>query len=72
MCTKCLFRMMKTEEPGWFSRLSVWLWILAQVVISQLVGSSPMSGFVLTAWSRLEIFSFPLSLSLPLPPPPRK
>ena len=38
---------------------------LAQVVISRLVGSSPTSGSVLTAWSLLRI----LSPSLSAPPP---
>ena len=36
----------------------------AQVMISQFVGSSPTSGFVLTArsWSLLGILCFPLSV----------
>ena len=46
---------------GWLSRLSLWLLILAQVMISQFVGSSPTSGSSLTVWSLLGI----LSLSLP-------
>ena len=37
----------------------------AQVVISQLVGSSPAWGSVLTAWSLLWILCLPLSLTLP-------
>ena len=37
---------------------------LAQVMISQLVSSSPASGSVLTAWS---LFGFCVSLSLTLP-----
>ena len=37
---------------------------LAQVMISQFVGSSPALGFVLTAWDLLGILSLFLSLSL--------
>ena len=42
---------------------------LAQVMISQFVSSSSMSGSVLTApaWSLLQILCFPLSLSAPPP-----
>ena len=43
---------------------------LAQVMISQFVGSSPASGSVLTAQS-LEPPSDPVSPSLSAPPPPR-
>ena len=35
--------------PGWLSWFSVQVWIWAQVMISQFVGSSPASGSVLTA-----------------------
>ena len=40
----------KLFQGGWVAQ-SVKLPTLAQVVISQFVSSSPMSGFVLTAWS---------------------
>ena len=41
---------------------------LAQVMISQFVGSSPVSGSVLTtgAWSLLQLLCLPLSLCPPL------
>ena len=57
----------KSEKgmPGWFSRLSSWLLISAQVIISQVVRSSPTSGSELTVWSLLGILSLPLSLPLP-------
>ena len=51
--------------PGWLSWLSVRLLISAQVVISQFMSSSPMSGLVLTVWSLLGILS--PSLSAPSP-----
>ena len=38
---------------------------LTQVMISQLVSSSPASGSLLTAWSLLGALSVPLSLSAP-------
>ena len=41
---------------------------LAQVMISQLVSSSPMSGSVLTAQSLELLWILCLPLSLPLPP----
>ena len=46
--------------PGWLSHLSVQLLILAQVMLSPFMRSSPTSGSVLTAWSCLG-FSLPLS-----------
>ena len=49
--------------PGWLSRLGVQLLMSAQVVISQFVGSSPMSGSVLTAQSMepaSDVMSLPL------------
>ena len=49
--------------PGWLSRLSVWLLIPAQVMISGFVSSSPASNSALTVWSLLGIL--PLSLSAP-------
>ena len=48
--------------PGWLRRLSVQLLILAQVMISRFVRSSPRSGSVLPGQSVLRV----LSLSLPL------
>ena len=50
-----------SQAPGWPSGLSIWLLILAQVMISQLVSSSPASSSVLIAWSLLGIHSLPLS-----------
>ena len=50
--------------PGWLNRLSVWLLVSAQVMISWFMGLSPSSGSVITAWSLLGILSFSLSLSL--------
>ena len=47
--------------PGWLSWLSVQLLVLAQVVISRFVSSSPTLGSMLTAQSLLGILSFPLS-----------
>ena len=49
--------------PGWFSWLSIGLLVSAQVMMSQLVSSSPVSGSVLTVQSLLGILSL---LSLPL------
>ena len=43
--------------PGWLNLLSVQLLILAQVMISQFVSSSPASGSVLTVRSLLGILS---------------
>ena len=48
--------------PGWLSRLSVQLLVLAQVVISWFVSSNPTSGSVLTVRSLLGILSPSLSL----------
>ena len=50
--------------PGWFSQLSLWLLVSAQVMISQLMSPSPSSGSVLTMWSQLGILSL-RSLSAP-------
>ena len=54
--------------PGWLSRLSFWLWILAQVMHDLMVhGIKPCIGLcadrVEPAWDSLSP-----SLSLPLPP----
>ena len=59
----------KSQSKGAWAAQSVKHPTSAQVRISQLVGSSPASGSVLTAWS-LEpgaCFGFWVSLSLPLP-----
>ena len=53
---------MHTGLPGWFGQLNPQLLVLAQVMISWLVGLSPMSGSVQMVWSLLEIFSLRLSL----------
>ena len=52
--------------PGWFSQLSLWLLVSAQVMISQFVSSSPASGPVMSPQSLLGILSLSLSLC-PLP-----
>ena len=49
-------KLIRIEESGWLSRLSVRLWMSAQVV-----GSSPGSGSVLTGQSLRGILSLPLS-----------
>ena len=52
--------------PGWLSRLSIQLLlILAQIMISQFMGFSPVSSSVLTVWSLLGILS-PFLSALPL------
>ena len=51
----------KTGAPGWLRRLSIWLLILAQVMISWFVSSSPASGSVLPVQRLLGILS-PLSV----------
>ena len=51
--------------PGWLSRLSIRLLILAQVMTSRFTGQSSASGSVLTARSLPGILSLPLSLPLP-------
>ena len=48
---------------GWLSQLSVRLLVLAQVMVSRFVGSSPSSGSALTV-----LGSLPLSPSLPALP----
>ena len=45
------------EAPGWLSRLSLWLLILTQVMISWFVSSSPVLGSVLTVQILLGILS---------------
>ena len=51
--------------PGWLSQLRILLLISAQVMISWLVGSSPMLGSTLTVQTLLGIPSLPLSLPFP-------
>ena len=57
-------RRRKEGMPGWLSWLSIWLLLLAQVVISLFMSSSPTSGSVLTVWSLLGILSLSLSKSV--------
>ena len=60
--------------PGWLSGLSIWLMVLAQVMISWFVSSIPASRFmslspdwgcVLTVWSLLGVLSLPFSPLFP-------
>ena len=51
--------------PGWLSQLSIRLLILAQVLISWFVISSPESGSEPDRQSLLGVLSLPLSLPLP-------
>ena len=59
------FKIYVIGAPGWLSQLSFQLLVLAQIMISQFVGASPMLGSVLTAWTLLGI----LSPSPSAPPP---
>ena len=60
---KCKYiKVIVVREPGWPSQLSIQLLISAQVMISQFLGLSPLSGSALSAQGLLEIFSLPLSL----------
>ena len=52
------------EVPGWLSRLSIRLLILAQVMISQFVSLSPVLGSALTPWSCLGFSLSPSASSL--------
>ena len=61
-----LVRKKSLGAPGWLSRLSVRLLILAEVIISQFVGSSPTSGSALMLQSLLGILSLLLVLTLSL------
>ena len=56
-----IFKYTNVGAPGWLGHLSIWLLVLAQVVISGFVGLSTMSGSVLTLQSFLGIRSPPLS-----------
>ena len=53
------------RAPEWLSRLSFWLLISAQVMISWFVRLSHKYSSVLIAWSLLGILSLPLSVPLP-------
>ena len=63
---KVLEEHMGSENHCVWGQLSTWLLILAQVMISQFVRSSPAGASVLTAWSLLGILSLSLSLYLAL------
>ena len=69
-CTKTCPKMLIAEilavpgTPGGHSRLSTQLLVLAQVMNSWFMGSSPELGSVLTVWSLFGILSLSLSLSL--------
>ena len=52
-------------RPGGLRQVSIWLLILAQVLMSLFMSWGPVSGSALAIWSLLEIL--PPSLSLPLP-----
>ena len=54
---KLLKNLKQFGAPGWLSQLSIQLLISPQVMISQFVSLSPISGYVLTAWSLLGIVS---------------
>ena len=55
--TKSRFKIKRTGVPEGLRGLSVGLLISAQVTISQVVGSSFMSGSALAEWSLLGILS---------------
>ena len=59
------YEMAVGEASGWLSQLSIPLLILAQIMISQFLGSCPEWGSVLTVGSLLGILSHPLSQPLP-------
>ena len=66
-----IYKIQKYKEeigvPGWLNRLSIWLLLSAQVMISRFVSSSPGSGSALTMWSLRGILSLclgPLGTSL--------
>ena len=56
--------MLEKRRGTWVAQL-VGRLTLAQVMISWFMGSSPASGFALTAQSLLGILRLPLSLPLP-------
>ena len=53
----------KGGAPGWFSQLNTCLLVLTQVMISQVMSSSPTLRSPLTAQSQLGIHILSLSLS---------
>ena len=53
------------RAPGWLSRLSIWFLVLAQVVISWVMGLSPALGSMISTESAWDFL--PLLLLLPLP-----
>ena len=59
------FKNANLGAPGWLSQLSTRLLMSTQVMISWLVGLSPVSGPSLTVQSLLGILSLSLSLSAP-------
>ena len=64
---RILILIKRPGEPGWLGWLSLWLFILAQVMILRIVRLSPALGSVLTAWRLLGILSLPLYLPPPHP-----
>ena len=64
MMNRFLFLKARFIRDAWVAQ-SVKRLTLAQVMISQFVGSSPTLGYQFRAWSLLEILC--LLLSLPLP-----
>ena len=61
---KCKLRGAWVAQSG----LNIWLLILVQVMISQFLGSNPMTGSSLTTQNLLGILSLPISLCpAPLP-----
>ena len=58
------FRNNKSEMPGWLSQLNIWLFILAQVMISGSWDGAP-HGAPHWIWILLQILFLPLPLPLP-------
>ena len=56
----------KLGAPGWLSWLSIRLFVLAQVIISLFMSSSPTLSSELTVWSRIGILSPSLYAPTPL------
>ena len=50
------FKEKMSRSPGWLSQLSIWLLVLAQIMVSWFVRLSPASGSALTAWGLLGMF----------------
>ena len=53
---------MPVGVPWWLNWLSIWLLVLAQVMISQFVSLSPVLGSMLSAWDSVSLPAPPLSL----------